>query len=46
MYRLDGRELLVKTLGVGDDDDDGNAKLYRISEGGPLKIEEAIAFNL
>jgi hypothetical protein len=45
MYRLDGRERLVKTLGVGDDDD-GNAKPYRISEGGPLKIEEAIAFNL
>lgn len=42
MYRLDGRDLLVKSFGVSDD---GSAKLYRISRSGVLEIEEAITFS-
>ncbi|KAH6667471.1 hypothetical protein B0J14DRAFT_704554 [Halenospora varia] len=43
MYRLDRRELLVKSFRIGDP---GNIKLFRISEAGLMEIEEAIVFNI
>jgi hypothetical protein len=41
MYRLDGRDLLVKSFGVSTN---GSGKVYRISGSGTLEIEEANAF--
>ena len=40
-YRLDGRELLVKSYGVADH----HSREYRISERGILEIEEAFTFR-
>lgn len=39
VYRLDGRDLLVISYGMGD------PKKYRISANGVLQIEEAVIFN-
>ncbi|OKL58457.1 hypothetical protein UA08_06368 [Talaromyces atroroseus] len=41
LYRLDSRDLLVKSFSVSHD---GNPKLYRISRSGVLEIEDAITF--
>ena len=43
VYRLDGRELLVKSFAV---DEFHGSKEYRISEGGVFEIEEAVTFNM
>ncbi len=43
VYRLDGRELLVKSSGV---DESHGSREYRISEEGVFEIEEAFTFNM
>lgn len=42
MYRLDGRELLVKTFGVGEGDE---PMLFRISTEEVREIEDAVVFD-